>query len=868
MGAATAAEALNGGGAPPRGQTRSSNVAAAPAATGAWWAGDTRRVLDELGSSTGGLSSAQAAERLVTHGRNELQGDGYLTRPRLLWKQLESPLLLLLLVAAGISAATGEWRDAILVGAIVLVTVAVGYARESRAQTAVAALRRRVQTLVTVIRDGASVSLPLEEVVPGDVVRLCAGSIVPGDGLVLEATECHVTEGVLTGESFPVRKSPGVVPVAAPLSGRSNCVFLGTSVRSGMALCVLVATGGTTELGKIAHRLSLARPETEFDKGVRRFGYLLTVAMLALVLLVFFAHMMRGRPAVETLLFAIALAVGLSPELLPVILTVNLARGAETMARQGVLVRRLNAIEDLGSMDVLCTDKTGTLTEGVARFEHAHDAGGADSSTVLTLAALNAGLQTGLRSPMDDAILEAHAPDLGAVRKLAEVPFDFVRKRVSVIVERGGAVQLIAKGAFLPLLEACTRWSDGSLLDAERRRSLVTRYEASSREGQRVLAVAVRALPAAATHTRAAEEELTFAGYLTFADRPKDGAREAIASLARLGVSVKMVTGDSRWVAEHVAREVGLPPGDMLTGADIQRLHDTALCAAAQRAGVFAEVDPAQKERVLLALKRAGRVVGFLGDGVNDAPAMHAADTSLSVQSAVDVAREAADFVLLDRDLDVIRRGIEEGRKTFANTMKYVLTTLSANLGNMLSMAVASLFLPFLPLLAAQILINNFLSDIPAFALAADHVDPEQVSTPRRWDIRFIGRFMLEFGALSSAFDLITFGALLWVFQAVPEVFRTAWFVESLLTELVIALVVRTNRPIFRSRPARGLLVSTVAMIPLTMAIPYLPHAGIVGFVPIPAAIVGLLVAITCLYMLAAELLKASFYRRASMRPA
>jgi Mg2+-importing ATPase len=638
-------------------------------------------------------------------------------------------------------------------------------------------------------------------------------------------------------------------------------VFLGTNVRSGTARCLVVKTGAATEFGAVAARLSLRPPETEFDRGIRRFGYLLTSAMLLLVLLVFAAHMLRGRPPVETLLFSVALAVGLSPELLPAILSVNLARGARMMAQHGVIVRRLNAIENLGSMDVLCTDKTGTLTEGVVKLEGAYDASGTPSPDVLTLGALNAALETGLSNPLDDAILHAHQPDVSRVRKLAEIPFDFVRKRISVIVKDDAGIRLITKGAVDHVLEACATTVSGRGLGAAARAELTAQYERWTAQGIRVLAVAVRTCEVKSEYGRADEQDLAFAGFLTFLDRPKEGVRETIADLAKLGVSIKLITGDSKLVAQHVAGLVGLRAERVLTGDELLALHDEALWHAAERTDLFVEVDPNQKERIILSLKKMGHVVGFLGDGVNDAPAMHAADTSLSVEQAVDVARQEADFVLLERHLDVIRRGIEEGRKTFANTLKYVLMTTSANLGNMVSMAAASLFLPFLPLLASQILLNNFLSDIPAIGLADDSVDRELVERPERWSIRWIGRFMVEFGILSSVFDILMFAVLLGVFRAAPELFRTGWFVESLLTELVIALVVRTRRPFFRSTPSRLLLVSTVALIVLTFLIPYVPFADFLGFVPLPGSLLIMVCAIAGLYVLAAEATKHWFFR-------
>jgi Mg2+-importing ATPase len=830
-----------------------------------YWSLEWQELAKRLGSSAEGLTAEEAASRLRQYGRNELRESASLSRLRVLWNQLENPLLLLLVFAAVLSALTGEWVDAAIVLAVVVASAGMGYSREYGAQTAVAALRASVRTHCNVARDGVPQMIPIEEVVPGDVVLLSAGSLVPADAVLIEAADCFVSQAVLTGESYPAEKHPGAVPPATALAGRTNCVFMGTSVRSGTGRCLVVSTGRATEFGGIAQHLTLRPPETEFDRGIRRFGYFVTVAMLVMVLLVFLAHVVRGRPPIETMLFAVALAVGLSPELLPAILSVNLARGAQSMARRGVLVRRLNAIENLGSMDVLCTDKTGTLTEGVVSVEGAYDEAGKKSDEVLRLCRYNAALQTGLANPLDEAILRDGTPELTGVQKLGEVPFDFVRKRLSVIVQDGDSARLITKGAFRHVMEACSRVDSGGELDEPKRAVLEQQYADWSRHGVRVVAVATRSLDLRnGSYSRDDEKDLIFAGFLTFLDRPKEGVTEAIADLASLGVNLKIITGDNRLVTEHIAKLVGLSAERVLTGQDLNEMRDEVLWREAERTQLFVEVDPNQKERIILSLKKMGHVVGFLGDGINDAPAMHAADTSLSVEKAVDVARETADFVLLDRHLDVIRKGIQEGRKTFANTLKYVLTTMSANLGNMISMAVASLFLPFLPLLAGQILLNNFLSDVPAVGLADDSVDEEMVARPERWKIGYIGRFMVEFGFLSSVFDFLTFGVLVEVFHAIPEMFRTGWFVESLLTELVIALVVRTRRPFFRSRPGSVLLYSTVALIALTLAIPYLPFSGLLGFVPLPGGLLAALCAITATYVLAAELAKHWFFRAVS----
>ena len=827
----------------------------------AYWALDAAAVAKSLECTSDGLSAAEAGRRLSLYGPNDLREKRQSSRLDVLGHQLRNPLLLLLVFAVVGSALTGDWIDAAIVAAIIAATVALGYFREYSAQKALAVLGARLRARSTVVRDGHSEQVASEDIVPGDVVLLSAGSLVPADAIIVEATDFFVSEAVLTGESFPVQKQPGVVEPSAELVQRTNCVFNGTNVRSGTARCLVVATGRTTEIGTIAHRLTVRPPETEFDRGLRHFGYMLTRAMLVLVILIFVAHVARGRSPMETLLFAVALAVGLSPELLPVILNVNLSRGAQMMAKSGVLVRHLNAIENLGSMDVLCTDKTGTLTEGVVHLEGSYDASGQASDQVLELGALNAALETGITSPLDDAITSAHKPDLTHTHKLAEIPFDFVRKRTTVVIENAGRALLVTKGAFAPVLEVCSCIADGAPLTIATRGEIEHRYEGWTAQGIRVLGIAVRSLNAKAGYSRDDERDMTFMGFLTFLDEPKQGVKETIAQLGALGVSIKIITGDSRLVTQHIATLVGLHGDRVLTGQQLNNLTDDALRANVDKTDLFVEVDPNQKERIIASLKKAGHVIGFLGDGVNDAPAMHDADTSLAVDQAVDVAREAADFVLLERGLDVIRRGVEEGRKTFANTLKYVLMTTSANLGNMVSMASASLFLPFLPMTAGQILLNNFLSDIPAVGIADDAVDPELVDRPRRWDIKFIGRYMVAFGSSSSFFDFLTFAALLKIFHAVPAVFQTAWFVESLLTELVVALVMRTIRPFFRSRPGTLLRRLTIVLIAVAFAIPYAPFAHVFGFVPLSGVLMATIVAITMLYVGTTELQKKWFFR-------
>jgi Mg2+-importing ATPase len=841
---------------------------AAPLLAEAYWSLPAEALLKALTVERQGLSEREASARCARHGPNSLKAMKQATAWGLFLNQFRSPLVLILIAASLISLLAAEWVDAGVVLVIVIGSTLLGFTQEYVASNAIEKLRSKVVVHTTAWRDGQPQLLPADRLVPGDLVQLSAGSLIPADGVVLQANDCFVNQAVLTGETFPVEKMPGVAAAQAGLAERSNCVFMGTSVSSGSAQILIVRTGKASVFGQIADKLALRPPLTEFERGLQRFGDLLTRIMLVMVLAVLAINILLDKPAIASLLFALALAVGLTPELLPAIVSITLSHGAKRMARQGVIVRRLNSIENLGSMDVLCTDKTGTLTAGVVELDAAYDAAGQAGAAVLQLAALNAKFQSGLVNPLDDAVLAATDKaglDLEAWSKIDEIPYDFVRKCLSVVVaDAAGARQLITKGALDKILDRCVSVGDqAAALDAGWRAQIEARYDEWSAQGYRVLGVATRQVELRQTsYTRADECGLCFAGFLLFMDPPKADVRQTLVDLAQRGVALKIITGDNRKVARHVAEAVGLPVEHLLTGQALDEMGDEALLHAAGLCTVFAEVDPNQKERIILALQKTGHVVGYMGDGINDALALHRADVGISVDTAVDVAKDAADFVLLRKDLAILRQGIDEGRMTFANTLKYVLTTISANFGNMFSMAVASVFLPFLPLLASQILLNNFLSDIPATAIASDRVDEEWVTQPQRWDTVLIRDYMLRFGLLSSMFDLLTFGALLYLFQSTPQEFRTGWFLESLLTELVIALVVRTRRPFYRSRPGNWLLISTVLVIIVALLLPYLPWSPVFGFVPLPAPLLLSMIGLTLAYVLAVELAKKAFYSR------
>ncbi len=836
-----------------------------------YWALSIDALIGRLATGPDGLTAVEAAERLRRHGPNILRPQSRYSALRLFWRQIASPLIWVLVIAAVIAGLVGDWTNATIVLTIILGSALLGFLQENRASRAVEELRARVRVTTTVLRDGRPASIPAEEVVPGDVVVLSAGSLIPADGVLLETKDCFVAEAALTGEPLPVEKEVGVTLPGVGVHDRTNCVFMGTSVRSGTARALIVVTGQTTAFGMVARRLRTSPPETEFERGIRRYGYLLSESMLVLTFVIFAANVLLHRPPIDALLFSIALAVGLSPELLPAIVTVTLSRGARAMARRGVIVRRLNAVENFGSMDVLCSDKTGTLTEGSMVLDAVRDPQGRPSDGLLATAYFNAKLQTGMGNALDDAIVakaEAGGARIANAEKIDEIPYDFARKRLSVVVrigDRGGELTMIAKGALVNVLDVCNQVRAGSEavpLDSRVREAIDSSFKAWSGDGFRVLGVATRPVDAKAAYGKADEADLVFEGFLMFSDPPKEGIRETLEALTARGVTLKVITGDNRLVALHLARTVGLQQR-LLSGEDIARLGQEALARAAAAADLFVEVDPGQKERIILALKQAGHVVGFLGDGINDAPALHVADVGISVDKAVDVAKEAADFVLLEHDLAVLAQGIEEGRAAFANTLKYISITTSANFGNMVSMAVASLFLPFLPMLARQILLNNFLSDAPAIAISGDNVDEELIRGPRRWDIKAIRSFMITFGLVSSVFDFLTFGLLVFVFATPPDLFRTAWFVESLMTELAITLVIRTYRPFYRSRPSRLLLVSSLAMMALTLILPEVAAGPAFGFVPLPWHLLVAVLAIVALYLAATEAVKRIIYRRA-----
>jgi Mg2+-importing ATPase len=828
-----------------------------------FWSLSSDQLLEELQTSPEGLTEEEAQRRLQEFGPNLLRPPRKSAGPGIFLGQFKSPILLILIFAAGLSVFLRDPLDAFIILTIVLISGFLGYWQEKGAAEAVQKLLALVQAKVTVLRGGRPREVPLEAVVPGDALRLKAGDVIPGDGRVLLSKDLFVDEAALTGETFPAEKTAGTV------AAETGLAFLGTHVVSGTGVAVVVRTGRQTELGQISEQLRLRPPETEFEHGVRRFGFLLMEVTLLLVMAIFAINVYLERPVLEAFLFSLALAVGLTPQLLPAIISINLAHGAKRMARERVIVKRLAAIENFGSMNVLCSDKTGTLTEGVIKIHAGLDARGTESGKVLFHAYLNAFFQTGFTNPIDQALCALAPFDLSAYRKLDEVPYDFIRKRLSILVSKGDKRLVVTKGALTNVLSVCraAEFADGQTADlAAVQGEIQQRFEELSGQGFRVLGVAYREAGAERLLNREEERDLIFLGFLVLNDPPKAGVGETIRQMKQLGITLKIITGDNRLIAAYVGRQIGLTNLTLLTGPELHRISNRALLKKVNEVDLFAEVAPNQKERIILALKKAGQVVGYLGDGINDATALHAADVGISVDSGVDVAKEAADIVLLEKDLGVLVQGVLAGRITFANTLKYVFMATSANFGNMFSMAGASLFLSFLPLLPKQVLLTNLLTDFPEMTIATDEVDPEWIKKPRRWDIGFIRNFMILFGLVSSLFDYLTFGALLFLLKARPAQFRTGWFIESVISAALIVLVIRTRQPFFKSRPSRYLTLATGIVIGATLVFPYSPLGEVFGFEPLPFYFFPLLALILVTYILAAEAAKKVFYRKTKIR--
>ena len=820
------------------------------------------RVFALLGSSAEGLSETEALRRLAEHGPNDAQAGLRASPLGTLIELFGNPLVLMLLVAAVVSGFLGDHVGASIIVAMVLLSVMLNYVLSYRSKRAAERLREGIAPTASVCRGGVWHDVPRRSLVPGDLIRLAAGDRVPADARLLEARELHVQQSALTGESAPEEKDACEQPQGLAGAEARHLVFLGTSVIAGTATAIVLATGNDTAFGDVAARLSERPPPTEFERGLAGFARLIMRTVIGLVLLVMLAGIAFHRPLLETMLFALALAVGLTPEFMPMITTVTLARGAMRMARHRVVVKHLAAIEDFGSMTVLLSDKTGTLTRNETEVFASVDPMGDPSYRAAGLAHLNSSFQTGIHSPLDDAILRDCVPLRDAVQKLDEIPFDFERRRLSVVAKCGGETLLVAKGAPEFVISQCTQCLEGGnacVLDSDARSRIQRVCDAYARQGLRVLAIAYRNIEQKPRYTSADEADMVLAGFVSFADPVLPDVAASLRALARDGVSVKILSGDNELVARHVCEQVGLDAREVVTGTQVDKLDQDALGVVAERVSVFARVSPAQKHRIVLALKARRAVVGFLGDGINDAPSLQAADVGISVVNAVDVARDAADIVLGERDLGALHAGVIEGRKAFANVMKYLLMGTSSNFGNVLSMAAASLVLPFLPMLPTQILLNNFLYDIAQITIPGDNVDASQLTTPRRWSVRSIRRFMLGVGPISSLYDFLTFYVLLVWLHASQAEFHTGWFVESLATQTLVLFVIRTGGNPLRSHPSKPLMATVLAAVVVGAVLPFTPIGADLGFIPLPPLFFAFLAVATATYMLLVEGVKRRF---------
>jgi len=830
-----------------------------------FWNLSIDEVMEKVQTSSNGITETEARERLIKFGYNKLKPKKRTDSLFLFLAQFKSPIILILIITSILAFLTADKLDTLIIITIVFASSFIGFWEERMASNAVEALLSIVHIKTTVIRDGLQKQISIEDVVPGDLVILSAGDVIPGDSRIVDSKDLFVDEASLTGETFPSEKTNIILDETTPLNQRINSLFMGTHVVSGRGKAIIVETGLNTEFGKISEHLTQKEPINDFERGIKRFGYVLMEIVLILVIIVFGINVYVSRPVIDSFLFAIALAVGLTPQLLPAVISVNLTRGSKRMADVKVIVKKPTAIENFGSMNILCSDKTGTLTEGKMKLHSALNIYGEKSERLLKFAYINAYFQDGFKNPIDEALSSQYNFNLNDIRKTSEIPYDFIRKRLSILVDFKEQSLIVTKGAVPNILQVCTTTeiSEDNLVDISKVEALIqNKYKELSSSGFRTLGVSYRFLDSSTELTKELESKMIFLGFLIFYDPPKSNIQNIIKDLKELNISLKIITGDNRFIAQSLGKELGWSQPNVITGNMIREMSNEALLRESLNVDIFAEVEPNQKERIILALRKSGNVVGYMGDGINDASALHAADIGISVESAVDVAKEAAQIVLLEKDLTVLLNGIQEGRRTFINTIKYIWITISANLGNMVSMAIASLFLPFLPLLPEQLLVINFLTDFPSMTIATDSVDEEMVQKPKRWDIRFITEFMVIFGLASAFFDIITFFVLLVIFQASITEFRTGWFLVSILTELFILFVIRTKRQFYESLPSKSLLITSIVIAIITLIIPFTPLGEFLGFIKIPLLFLLYIAFIIIVYIITSEGLKKIFYQR------
>ncbi|MDJ1500318.1 magnesium-translocating P-type ATPase [Xanthocytophaga agilis] len=834
-----------------------------------FWSLSPEILFSHLKTHTNGLTDTQAIKRLQKQQKQNHIRKAWQRDILLLLSQYKSPLIGLLLLAVVLSLAAGEYSDSLIVIIVLLFTGLLGFFQERNAGRAVEKLQALVHINAQVKRAGIVKQVPIHEIVPGDIVLLSAGNIIPADAYILESNDLHVSESVLTGESYPTEKQVGICSENLSLSQVKNAVFQGTSVISGSATVLIVQTGQQTELGKIVSSLETASEETFFEKGIRRFGYLLMRLTLIICLLLVIVNVGLDKPFMDSLLFALALAVGIAPELLPAIVTITLSAGARRMAARKVIVKKLSAIQNMGAITILCCDKTGTLTEGNVEVNSVVGIDGQYSSKTSIYAHWNAVQESGFCNPIDEALRKLTNTDINSwntklYKKTGELPYDFIRKRLSIALIIENQQLLITKGAVDNIVACCSyaEEPDGNKVAIDSVRSSLQRQtEQFCSQGLRIIGVCYKPISFDINVSKEQEKEMIFLGFITFVDPPKQGVVESVRRLKETGIALKLISGDNRLVVKHVATQIGLRCQTILTGSDLHHISSQALERKVEQVDVFAEIEPSQKERIIKALQQGGSTVGYLGDGINDANALKASDVGISTENAVDVAREAADFVLLEKNIDVLCEAIVEGRKTFVNTLKYIFVTTSANFGNMFSVAVSSLVLPFLPLLPTQILLTNFLSDIPSLAIASDKVDAELIAKPRKWDMKIIQRFMYVFGVQSSLFDFLTFYILLAIFHTKPKEFRTGWFIESVISEILILLVIRTRHLFFQSLPSSYLIWASLITCSIVFALPYLPFASAFDLYPLSGKLLAAMVGIAILYIVLTEITKRLFVK-------
>jgi Mg2+-importing ATPase len=823
---------------------------------------DLESLYRSLDTRPAGLSADEALRRLTARDRYKKETSRFRRELKLLIRQFTNPLVLLLIAAIILSAVLGDRTESLIIGLIVLATGLMGFFQERHAGRSLEKLRQLTQTLVQVIRDGVEMDIPSRDVVEGDIVVLNAGDVIPADCRIVESNELHVNESTLTGESFPAEKTPGQFPENLPTAQKTNCLWHGTSVISGTATALAVHTGRDTVLGHLAESLA-TNTETAFERGIRQFGYFILRITLILSVVILAVNLYFDKPFFESLLFSLALAVGMAPELLPTIMTYTMSAGARTLMKKKVVVKQLSSIFNLGELRILCTDKTGTITEGTVVLAGVVNLQGQPDEPMLRYAYLNAVFQEGFENPIDLALTRTPMPVEGMV-KINEIPYDFIRKRLSVAVDMGTRKMMITKGAVPNVLEGCAFVQQEAIapvaLGEAEKASIQEAFIRYSNQGYRVLALATKEI----TQGRISKEDETqmvFQGFILLEDRLKEGVVDSLRTLGELGVTVKIISGDNRFAAAKVGQDIGLAGTRIMTGPDMDLLSADALAVQARDVSIFAEIEPHQKERIVKALQASRISVGYMGDGINDVSAINAADIGISTSNAVAVAREAADYVLLEKDLSVIADGVMEGRKSFTNSMKYIFITTGATFGNMFSVAAASLFLPFLPMLPKQILLNNLVSDMPFLSIASDHVEAEQVKKPQGWDLKMIRTYMVVFGIHSSLFDFLTFYLLWGYFDLSGSPFQTGWFMESGITEILILLVIRTKLPVYKSRPGKLLLALCLLAIAINLYLPFSPFAGILGLSVAHMRQLAGILAILVLYMVSADILKLLFFK-------